>query len=216
MTDPMKVLLADDHPLMREALRQVLFSLDPRAVVLDAQDYPGLLSLGARHPDADLALVDLNMPGLPAQEGIRQFRRCFPGLPLVVLSASEAARDIRGAFDAGALGYILKSSPAAVMLSALRQVLDGQVYAPQRTRHGDPAFVATGASDSRLTPRQIEVMRLLQQGCPNKIIAHQLRLTEGTVKVHLAAIFKALGVRNRTEAVLAVQRRHVAAAEPAW
>jgi DNA-binding NarL/FixJ family response regulator len=204
MTDPMKVLLADDHPLMREALHQTLRRLDPGVRILDAQDYPSLFSLAARHPDADLALVDLNMPGLPGQEGIRQFRARFPGLPLAVLSASESVVDIRSALDAGALGYVLKSSPADGLVSALRQMLAGHVYTP---RSGTPSSVAAGSTDGRLTPRQIEVMQLLRQGYPNKIIARKLDLTEGTVKVHMGAIFRALGVRNRTEAVLAMQSR---------
>lgn len=207
MTDPMKVLLADDHPLMREALHQTLRRLDPGVRILDAQDYPSLFSLAARHPDADLALVDLNMPGLPGQEGIRQFRARFPELPLAVLSASESVVDIRSALDAGALGYVLKSSSAETLVSALRQMLAGHAYTPRSGSRSDPSFTAAGSAAARLTPRQVEVMQLLRQGYPNKIIARKLDLTEGTVKVHMGAIFRALGVRNRTEAVLAMQSR---------
>lgn len=207
MTDPMKVLLADDHPLMREALQQTLRRLDPRVLILDAQDYPTLFRLAARHPDAELALVDLNMPGLPGQEGIRQFRTRFPDLPLAVLSASESVIDIRSVLDAGALGYVLKSSPAETLLAALRQMLAGHVYTPKPNHRTDLPGAAAGPADGRLTPRQVEVMQLLQQGYPNKLIARKLDLTEGTVKVHMVAIFRALGVRNRTEAVLAMQSR---------
>jgi len=208
MTDPLKVLIADDHPLMREAVRQVLTRLDPRVASVDADDYPALFRLAARHPDADLAVVDLNMPGSPCRRGIAEFRARFPGIPLVVLSASESAIDIRNAIDAGALGYILKASTATQMLSALRQVLDGRIYTPPRPNQADPDFLANGSGPARLTRRQVEVVRMLQRGFPNKIIAHRLDLTEGTVKVHVAAIFRALGVRNRTEAVLAVQHLH--------
>ncbi len=204
----MKVLLADDHPLMREAVRQVLEQLDVQVDILDAQDYPSLFRQTAQHADIDLALVDLNMPGLPGVHGIIEFRTRFPDIPLVVLSASESPLDIRSVLDAGALGYIPKASTTAVMLSALQQVLAGEVYSPHLPDEADNSFLSSATSGSRLTTRQIEVLRLMQQGYPNKTIARKLGLTEGTVKVHVAAIFRALGVRNRTEAVLVVQQRH--------
>jgi len=204
----MKILLADDHPLMREAVRQVLEQLDVQIDILDAQDYPSLFRQTAQHADIDLALVDLNMPGLPGVHGIIEFRTRFPDIPLVVLSASESPLDIRSVLDAGALGYIPKASTTAVMLSALQQVLAGEVYSPHLSDEADNSFLSGATSENRLTTRQIEVLRLMQQGHPNKTIARKLGLTEGTVKVHVAAIFRALGVRNRTEAVLVVQQRH--------
>ena len=208
----MKTLLADDHPLMREGVRQVLSQLDPPAEILDAHDYPTLFAQTALHPDLDLALVDLNMPGFVGMQGITQYRSRFPDVPLVVISASESPRDIRGALEAGALGYIPKAASSAAMLAALRQVLAGDIYVPAclgdrgeaLPRADPPGFAAL--QHSGLTARQLEVARLLAQGCANKAIAGMLSMSEGTVKVHIAAIFRALNVTNRTEAVLAIQR----------
>ncbi|MFP5417799.1 MAG: response regulator [Gammaproteobacteria bacterium] len=206
----MKTLLADDHPLMREGVRQVLAQLEPEVEIVDAHDYPSLFAQTAAHTDLDLAVVDLNMPGFVGMQGISQFRSRFPDVPLVVLSASESPHDIRSALEAGALGYIPKAASTAVMLSALRQVLSGDLYMP--TCLGDGGLHTPAAADledlqhSGLTARQLEVARLLAQGCPNKAIAGMLSMSESTVKVHIAAIFRALRVTNRTEAVLAIQR----------
>lgn len=203
----MKTLLADDHPLMREGVRQVLSQLEPAVEIVDAHDYPSLFAQGARHPDLDLALVDLNMPGFVGVQGIAQFRDRFPGIPLVVLSASESPHDVRSTLDAGALGYIPKSAPSAEMLVALRRVLTGDIYVPacldEGRLHAPADFSAL--QQSGLTARQLEVARLLAQGCANKAIAGMLAMSEGTVKVHIAAIFRAFNVTNRTAAVLAIQ-----------
>jgi DNA-binding NarL/FixJ family response regulator len=207
----MKTLLADDHPLVREGVRQVLSQLEPPVEIIDAHDYPSLFAQTALHADLDLALVDLNMPGFIGMQGISQFRSRFPDIPLVVLSASESPHDIRSALEAGALGYIPKASPTGVMLAALQQVLAGDIYVP--TCLGDDGLHTVVPADfealqhSGLTARQLEVARLLAQGCANKAIAGMLAMSEGTVKVHIAAIFRALNVTNRTEAVLAIQRR---------
>ncbi len=206
----MKTLLADDHPLMREGVRQVLSQLEPPVEIIDAHDYPSLFAQSAAHLDLDLAVVDLNMPGFVGMQGINQFRSRFPDIPLVVLSASESPQDIRCALEAGALGYIPKASSSAVMLAALRRVLAGDLYVPPIP--GDGSLHAVAPADfedlqhSGLTARQLEVARLLAQGCPNKAIAGMLTMSESTVKVHIAAIFRALKASNRTEAVLAIQR----------
>jgi DNA-binding NarL/FixJ family response regulator len=208
----MKTLLADDHPLVREGVRQVLSQMEPPVEIIDAHDYPSLFAQTALHTDLDLALVDLNMPGFVGMQGITQFRNRFPDIPLVVLSASESPNDIRNALEAGALGYIPKASPTAVMLAALRQVLAGDIYVPACLGDSHTGLHAVAPSDfealqhSGLTARQLEVARLLAQGCANKAIAGMLSMSEGTVKVHIAAIFRALNVNNRTEAVLAIQR----------
>ncbi len=208
----MKTLLADDHPLMREGVRLVLSQLEPQVAIIDAHDYPSLFAQAAQHADLDLALVDLNMPGFVGMQGISQFRNRFPDIPLVVLSASESAHDIRSALEAGALGYIPKAAPAAAMLAVLRQVLAGDTYVPAclGDNHAGLRSVApvdfAAPQHSGLTARQLEVARLLAQGCTNKAIAGMLAMSESTVKVHIAAIFRAFGVTNRTEAVLEIQR----------
>lgn len=208
----MKTLLADDHPLMREGVRQVLSQLEPSVEIIDAHDYPSLFAQTALHADLDLALVDLNMPGFVGMQGISQYRNRFPDIPLVVLSASESAHDIRSALEAGALGYIPKSVPAPAMLAALRQVLAGDLYVPDCLDKGDAGLHTQAAAGfgvlqhHGLTARQLDVARLLAQGCANKAIGGMLSMSENTVKVHMAAIFKAFGVTNRTEAVLEIRR----------
>ncbi|WP_324779576.1 response regulator transcription factor [Thiobacillus sedimenti] len=208
----MKTVLADDHPLMREGVRQVLSQLDPPVEILDAHDYPSLFAQTAQHPDLDLAVVDLNMPGFVGMQGIAQFRSRFPDVPLVVLSASESPHDIRSALEAGALGYIPKAASSAAMLAALQQVLAGDIYVPSCLGdgtggpHREAPAIAEALQHSGLTTRQLEVARLLAQGCANKAIAGMLSMSESTVKVHIAAIFRTLGVSNRTEAVLAIRR----------
>lgn len=208
----MKTLLADDHPLMREGVRQVLTQLEPAIEIIDAHDYPSLFAQTALHADLDLALVDLNMPGFVGMQGITQYRHRFPDIPLVVLSASESPHDIRSALEAGALGYIPKAASTAVMLAALRQVLAGNIYVPACLGDSHAGLHSVAPADfealqhSGLTARQLDVARLLAQGCANKAIGGMLAMTENTVKVHIAAIFRALGVTNRTEAVLEIQR----------
>ena len=127
----MKILLADDHPLMREGIHLVLTQLEKSVVIIDAHDYPNLFCQAEAHADIDLALVDLNMPGSAGVQGLSAFRSRFPEVPLVVLSASESPRDIQNVFDAGALGFIPKASSQAMMLSALQKVLAGEVTFPR-------------------------------------------------------------------------------------
>ncbi|MFO7541761.1 MAG: response regulator transcription factor [Thiobacillus sp.] len=207
----MKTLLADDHPLMREGIRQVLAQLGPPVEIIDAHDYPSLFAQAATHADLDLALVDLNMPGFIGIQGISQFRSRFPDVPLVVLSASESPHDVRSSLAAGALGYIPKSASSDDMLAALQRVLAGDVHVPacldnDSARLTAPYADARGLQQIGLTARQLEVARLLAQGFANKAIAGMLSMSESTVKVHIAAIFRTFGVTNRTEAVLAIQR----------
>jgi DNA-binding NarL/FixJ family response regulator len=209
----MKTLLADDHPLMREGVRLVLAQLEPPVEIVDAHDYPSLFAQAALHADLDLALVDLNMPGFVGMQGITRFRSRFPDIPLVLLSASESPNDIRSALEAGALGYIPKAASTADMLAALRRVLAGDVYVPPCLGNSDAGLHSVAPADfealqhSGLTARQLEVARLLAKGCANKAIGGMLAMSESTVKVHVAAIFKAFSVTNRTEAVLEIQRQ---------
>lgn len=209
--NPMKILLADDHPLFREGVKHVLMLLGEGVTIVDAHDYPSLFAEAAAHPDLDLVLADLYMPGMGGHEGIAEFRNQFPDTPLVIMTASESRADARRALASGALGYVLKSSPSQEMLDALIRVLDGGIYVPPilvgDEQPDDPVSLMPLSSQGiRLTHRQLEVLKLLLQGKPNKVIARELDLSEGTVKIHVAAIFKALGVTNRTEAAVAAQR----------
>jgi DNA-binding NarL/FixJ family response regulator len=217
----MRILLADDHSLFREGLLHVLKELGTDPDVIQAADYPSAIETAARNPDLDLVLLDLNMPGMDPALGIRTFRARFPLLPVIMLSASESADDAKLALDSGVLGYIPKSSTASVMLGAIKLVLAGGVYLPtlllgHETGTGEaapprPSTPPLRGGNRGLTDRQMQVLALLTEGKPNKVIARTLDITEGTVKIHLVAIFQALGVKNRTEAVIAAQEMDLSA-----
>jgi DNA-binding NarL/FixJ family response regulator len=208
----MRVLTADDHGLFRDGLRLVLDQLEEGIEILEAGSLPAALDAAQGLNDLDLALLDLNMPGMEGIAGVRRFRKMYPDVPIVVISGSDNLLDIDQAMAAGVAGFICKTSSSQVMLSALRLVLAGGVYLPSELLQRHPGNSAARYSSAgnnpeiNLTGRQIEVLRLLAEGKPNKVIAAELELSEGTVKIHLNAIFRALKVRNRTEAVLAAQQ----------
>jgi DNA-binding NarL/FixJ family response regulator len=208
----LRVVLADDHEMVRLAMRHALASLSPHIQWLEAQNAGEVERWAAEDPD--LALVDLNMPGSDGVPWIGRLRAQFPTLPIIVVSAEESCALVRELIDCGVAGFIPKSDSAAVVLQAVRLVLSGGTYAPLRflTGHGAGREPGNGASATStavhgLTQRQLEVLALLARGLPNKLIARELGLSEGTVKVHLLAIFRALDVRNRTEAVVAAQKK---------
>ena len=206
----MKILIADDHELFREGLRHVLGQLEDNVQVVEAGDFSQAFVLAESHPDIDIVLLDLNMPGANWDEGLPRLRSTLPpDVPVVVLSAADDRRSVLQAVEMGAAGYIPKTSSSRVMLSALKLVLSGGVYLPpalieRSTPRGEglnPAVVEQAMSI--LTPRQREVLGLLGEGKSNKEIARILELAEGTVKLHVTAILKALNVNNRTRAVVA-------------
>jgi len=205
---PRKFVIADDHALFRTGLRLLLVDGCGPGEVREASDIPELRALLAREPEVDLVVLDLFMPGMNGGATLRDLRQAYPGLRFVVMSASEERKHVLDALGAGAFGYIPKSLEPMAMISAFQQILGGGIYAPTllltepaaapepMSAPIDPQILAT------LTPRQCEVLRLLGKGQANKEIARALDISEGTVKIHLAAIFRLLEVRNRTEAVL--------------
>ena len=208
----MKILVVDDHPLILEALHHVLRALDGGATIHDARTAEDGRRLVAEHPDARLLILDLSLPGADGFSLLHELRNAYPSIPVVVLSASDQREDIMRAIDLGAMGYIPKSSSNLVMLQALRLVLSGGVYLPSVAlamrdgSAGEPLRVAEGAARTTprelgLTARQAQVLALILQGKPNKVICRELGLAEGTVKTHTAAIFRALGVSNRTQEI---------------
>lgn len=215
ITKALRVLIADDHEMVRIAMRYALAGLADGIEWRDAGDVAQAQSILARDPSIDLALVDLNMPGSVGIGWIRELRRAHPTLPLLVMSASEDPAVVRALIELGVAGFIPKSDSSAVILQAVRLVLAGGTYAPLRLLARDAAPVAANATAahpgtavptvSGLTARQQEVLALLARGLPNKLIARELGLSESTVKVHLLAIYRVLSVRNRTEAVVAAQ-----------
>jgi DNA-binding NarL/FixJ family response regulator len=212
----LKILIVDDHPLIREALRQVLQALDRQLELLEAQSGDEALDLTRLNQDISLILLDLALPGVDGFEVLRRLRDGFPGIPVVVVSAYDNAEMVTRVIDAGAMGFIPKTSTTPILLNALRLVLSGGVYLPPEvlSRHEviAPAApqLASGPAQLRdpreigLTERQAQVLALLVQGNPNKLICRELNLAEGTVKIHVTAVLKALGVTNRTQAVIAV------------
>ena len=196
------VVIADDHPMVRDALARVVGQLYTEARVLEAGDFAAVLG-HLDGPAPELVLIDLNMPGMDGLDGVRRLREAFPALVIVVASGQDDPGTIRAVLALGANGFIPKIDPPDLLLQALRVVRAGGVYIPARS-NGDLRGIMTGPSPnaSGLTPRQLDVLRLLLKGEPNKLIARQLGLTEGTVKIHIAAILRALQARNRTEAVI--------------
>jgi DNA-binding NarL/FixJ family response regulator len=213
-----KILVVDDHPLIREAMRSVLQQLDAKNEVLEAGDCEEALAIADRESELALVLLDIRLPGISGLDGLEVLRERHPSVPVVVLSASEDRNEVMRALDLGAMGFIPKSQSSRVMIGALKLVLAGGVYLPAEVLSSQPSAAPaasergivydpkTQAADIGLTPRQSEVLSLLVQGKPNKVICRDLNLAEGTVKIHVAAILKALNVTNRTQAVVAVSR----------
>jgi two-component system nitrate/nitrite response regulator NarL len=206
----MKLLIADDHALTREGLCLLLQKLEPHTAVFEAGGYEELAALLAEHPDADLAIVDLDMPGRTEGTTLAALRQRHPTVPMVVLSGCEDREEMRRALGSGAMGYLPKSASPQVLLNALRLVLAGGVYVPPALIEADAAEpVADREADVALSPRQHEVLGQLMLGKSNKEIARALGMSEATVKVHLGAVFRALRVTSRTQAVRAAQRKRL-------
>lgn len=212
----MKILLVDDHTLFREGMRLVLSQLDPESEIFEAANCAQAFAAADAHPDCDIVLLDLNLPDMPGFEALSVLREKHPHLPVVVLSAADDRATVLEALDLGAMGFIPKSSSSGVLLGALRLVLAKGVYIPPAVLAADavnapPAATPKSAktvrpSDLGLTDRQMDVLGLIVQGKPNKLICRELGLAEGTVKTHVTAVLRALDVTNRTQAVLAVGR----------
>jgi DNA-binding NarL/FixJ family response regulator len=207
----MKILVVDDHTLIREALRGVLQELKPEAGVIDASSCREALELAqANAAELDLVLLDLGLPDGDGFDTLGELRDLYPAVAIVVLSASKDRDSVTKALDLGALGFIPKSASRAVMVSALQLVFAGGIYVPpeilQRSKApmSAPVSASTSPSELGLTERQIDVLALMMQGKSNKAVCRELDLAEATVKNHITAILRALKVSNRTEAVIAV------------
>jgi DNA-binding NarL/FixJ family response regulator len=216
----MKALIVDDHPLIQDALSGVLLRLDPQAEVSVAGDCERGLEVAGDGAAFDVVLLDLDLPGLSGLAALRQWRRQLPDVPVVIVSASVDAKTVLAAMAAGAAGYIPKASASEVMVGALRLVLAGGRYlppqvlaasAPASSRAKAPATAAVdrgspGPAGSvealGLTGRQVEVLRLIARGASNKAICRELQIAERTVKAHVTAVLRALGVSSRTQAAI--------------
>ena len=211
----MKILMVDDHALIRDALRGVLKKLTRDAIILEASNCAQTMEAVASHPDISLILLDLNLPDRDGLSMLAELRERNPAVSVVVLSADQDRASVMKALDLGAMGYIPKSGRNEVMLRALQLVLAGGIYIPQEVlprehlAHTAPRPSGGGRTivspaDLGLTNRQLDVLALMMQGKNNKSICQALKLAEPTVKNHVTVILKALKVTNRTEAVIAV------------
>ena len=205
----MKILVVDDHPLIQQALAHALPALHGAIDVIAAIDRDEALTALARHPDCALVLLDLTLPGAHGLDLLAQLRRDFPLLPVVVLSATHDRATVGAAMAAGAQGYIAKTSTPDELLDAVRTVLEGGRSVTSRVAALAPVVGGIAGEALGLTHRQADVLRLLLQGKPNKLICRDLQLSEGTVKVHVSAILKALNVRSRAQAIAELSRRGV-------
>jgi DNA-binding NarL/FixJ family response regulator len=239
----MKVLLIDDHPLILAALKAVIQGLGDDVTVIGAGSARVARQTLKKNSDFDLVLLDLQLGDADGFDLLPELRSEYPALPVVVVSASDRASDVIRAIDLGAMGFVPKRASNDTLFQALRQVMSGGIYVPPMTLGGEaPAAAATPAAAAPtpakkvgkaaaaadyqtppplaslgLTPRQTDVLALLLQGKPNKLIAREMNLSVETVKDHVAAVLRALGVTSRTQAVLAVsQITREQGAFPSW
>lgn len=206
----MKALLVDDHAMFRDGLSLLIAHHFQQVDLVHAESLGQAIALAAHHADLDVVLLDLALPDSRGLEAIRKMRDAAPGARIVVLSADDSPDTVRGAIEEGAAGFIPKTAQSSSLRTALGTVLAGGVYLPTAML-GAGAAAAPGsdtavAAELDLSPRQMQVLRLLIQGATNKVIGRELSLAESTVKTHLASIFERLKVNNRTQAVIAAAR----------
>ncbi|WP_416886483.1 LuxR C-terminal-related transcriptional regulator [Marinospirillum sp.] len=210
-----KIIVADDHPLFRAALQQAVTQALSDVEIVEADTLEAVHHAVAHHPDADLILLDLHMPGAHGFSGLVFLSGVNPGIPVVVVSGSEDNHVIRRAMDYGASGFIPKSSSLDTIAQAITQVLNGEVWIPpavadhlDEISEEEARFAEALAS---LTPQQFRVLNMLTEGLLNKQIAYELDVSEATIKAHVTAILRKLGVHSRTQAVIAAKRLEVEA-----
>ena len=209
-----KFIVADDHPLFRAALTQALRQLAPQAEIVEADTMEATTEVVNRHPDADLILLDLHMPGAHGFSGLIQLRGQMPDIPVAVVSGSDEPYVVRRAIDYGASGFIPKSSSLQLIAEAVGEILQGEVWLPEalanvleETSEEESRFAEAIAS---LTPQQFRVLNMLTEGLLNKQIAYELSVSEATVKAHVSAILLKLNVDSRTQAVIQLGKVNMA------
>jgi DNA-binding NarL/FixJ family response regulator len=204
---PREVLIADDHPLFSDALTRAVLGALPGVVVHGAASVPTLLALIEAHPQAELLLMDLHMPGARGFSALAHIRGQHPGLPIVVVSAHAEAAVVRRALAHGASGYLAKSATVEDIGAAVRAVLEGELWIPTSVADAraelKPDEAAVAARLAELTPQQFRVLGMIAEGLLNKQIAYELGISEATIKAHMTAIMRKLGVSNRTQVALA-------------
>jgi DNA-binding NarL/FixJ family response regulator len=203
------LVIADDHPLFRDALRQAVASVVPSARIDEAGSFEELTALLDQDSDVDLVLLDLSMPGISGFSGLIYLRAQFPAIPVVIVSASDDGGTIRQSLDFGASGFIPKRFGVDTLRDAITKVLGGDVWVPADTDLSsatDPDLVRLRDRLVTLTPQQVRVLMMLSEGLLNKQIAYELGVSEATIKAHVSAILQKLGVESRTQAVIAAAK----------
>jgi DNA-binding NarL/FixJ family response regulator len=200
-------IVADDHPMVRDALALALRAAFPKAEVALAGTLDEASAAIAARPDVDLVILDLDMPGMQGLAGVSALRASYPSAPLVIVSATRNAAAMRQAVEMGAAGFIPKSAPMEAIIASVRAVMRGEIVLPPSA--GDAlsstdADLATRAA--RMTPQQHRVFALMAEGKPNKIIAYDMQIGEATVKAHVTEILRKMGVHSRTQAIVLAQR----------
>jgi len=205
----MKLLIADDHALVRRGLKTLLQTIDPGLEVLEADSFPEVLEHMVRNDDISLVLLDLVLPGTNGLDGLRLVREQYPDVAVLIVSMSEDPTDIRDALALGAVGYVPKSTGDAVLAGAIRLVLAGGTYLPPQVLDGARPLSSAGSepTPAGLTDRQRAILDLLSTGASNKRIASRLGLAEQTVKNNVTVLLRHLGAANRTEAVALARMR---------
>ena len=206
---PTQIIIADDHPLFRDALRRAIESILPEAAVQEASGLDALQDALARRREVDLVLLDLAMPGVQGFSGLIYLRAQFPEVPIVIVSATEEPVVIRRAIEFGASGFIPKSLDLDGIGNAVRTVLSGDIWAPPDVDldAGEDREISDLVRNfASLTPQQMRVLMMLSEGLLNKQIAYELGVSEATVKAHVSAILQKLRVDSRTQAVIAASR----------
>lgn len=203
-------IVADDHPLFREALIHAVHNCVPDAEVLEAESLATLYDVVESNPDADLLFLDLNMPGVSGFSALAYMRNNHGSMPTVIVSAVDDPAVIRRAIHHGASGFIPKSSPVRMIEAAIESILQGEVWLPENVELSggglDSEEARVAAAMSSLTPHQFRVLMMLGEGLLNKQIAYVLGVSEATIKAHVTAILRKMNVTNRTQAVVAVKR----------
>jgi len=205
----MQFIIADDHPLFRGALRQVLSSLPEEATIIEVGDFDAAKKLVADGGDIDLLLLDLTMPGGTGLSGLVTLKALEPALPIIIVSATDDATTIRHAIELGASGFISKSASMETIGDAVHAVLAGDIWTPSDIdidEARDPEIETLIAKIRTLTPQQTRVLTMLAEGLLNKQIAYELNVSEATVKAHVSAVLQKLGVDSRTQAVILLSR----------
>ena len=203
------LVIADDHPLFRDALRQTVASVAPAARIAEAGSFDGLTALLEQDGDVDLILLDLTMPGTSGFSGLIYLRAQYPAVPVIVVSASDDGATIRRSLDFGASGFIPKRFGVDTLRDAILKVMDGNVWVPPDTDLSaavDPEMTRLRDRLVTLTPQQVRVLMMLSEGLLNKQIAYELGVSEATIKAHVSAILQKLGVESRTQAVIAAAK----------